>query len=96
MEGMQWKGCVCRIRKCMFDFISMEDDLIDDDEDSWDLIGRELRLKATFLYCDLNQVISNARDADKKSLTDLANKLFYFMEEVTMHFSLSLSLSSCK
>ncbi|WOL09795.1 photosynthetic NDH subunit of lumenal location 3, chloroplastic-like [Canna indica] len=84
MEGLQWKGCVYRIRKCVVDLLSMEDDLMDEDEDedAWELMGSDLRLKSTFLYCDLNQVISNAREERKKVLTDLANKLFYYMEEL--------------
>ncbi|CAD5193725.1 photosynthetic NDH subunit of lumenal location 3, chloroplastic [Musa acuminata AAA Group] len=82
MEGMEWKGCVYRIRKCVFDLLSMEEDLIDDDEDTWELMGSSLRLKSTFLYCDLNQVISRAKDERKKFLTDLANKLFCYMEQL--------------
>ncbi|RRT59526.1 hypothetical protein B296_00024361 [Ensete ventricosum] len=81
MEGMEWKGCVYRIRKCVFDLLSMEEDMIDDDEDAWELMGSSLRLKSTFLYCDLNQVISRAKDERKKFLTDLANKLFCYMEQ---------------
>ncbi|RWW65409.1 hypothetical protein BHE74_00027295 [Ensete ventricosum] len=83
MEGTQWKGSVHRIRKCVVDLLSMEDDLVDDDdEDAWELMGSDLRLKSTFLYCDLNQVISHAREERKKVLTDLANKLFYYMEQL--------------
>lgn len=82
MEDMIYKGSVLRIKKCALDFLSLEEDLMDDDEDSRELMGRDLRLKSTFLYCDLNLVISNSRDEDKKTLTDLGNKLFYFMEEV--------------
>ncbi|XP_073102418.1 photosynthetic NDH subunit of lumenal location 3, chloroplastic isoform X2 [Elaeis guineensis] len=82
MEDMIYKGSVLRIKKCAFDFLSLEEDLIDDDDDSWELMGRDLRLKSTFLYCDLNHVISNSHDEHKKTLTDLGNKLFYFMEEL--------------
>ncbi|XP_008813765.1 photosynthetic NDH subunit of lumenal location 3, chloroplastic-like isoform X2 [Phoenix dactylifera] len=83
MEDKDYKGSVLRIKKCASDLLSLEEDMIDDDEDSWELMGRDLRLKSTFLYCDLNHVISSARDEHKKkTLTDLANKLFYFMEEL--------------
>lgn len=84
MEGMQWKGCVHRIRKCAVDLLSMEDDLIDaEEEDGWELTGSELRLKSTFLYCDLHQVIASAGEDRKKALTLLANKLFYRLEQET-------------
>ena len=65
----------------------MEEDLVIDDEESWDLVERDLRLKATFLYIDLSRVISSCeRDERKKTLTDLANKFFYFMDEVMIAF----------
>ncbi|KAG1342390.1 putative photosynthetic NDH subunit of lumenal location 3, chloroplastic-like [Cocos nucifera] len=83
MGDMIYKGSVLWIKKCAFDFLSLEEDLIDDDDDdSWELMGRDLRLKSTFLCRDLNHVISNSRDEHKKTLTNLGNKLFYFMEEV--------------
>lgn len=54
-----------------------------DDEESWNLVGRDLRLKATFLYIDLSRVISSCgSDECKKTLTRLANKFLYFMDEV--------------
>ena len=106
MEGMELKGTVYRIRKCAFDLLSMEDDLIDDDEDSWELMGRDLSLKSTFLYCDLNRVIASSLGDQKKALTDLANRLFYYMEEVLIalvilsfmniiSFHLCLTLLNC-
>lgn len=56
-----------------------------DDEDSWDLLARDLRLKATFLYIDLGRVICSCEiDEHKKMLTGLANKFFYFMDEVSI------------
>ncbi|XP_058090406.1 photosynthetic NDH subunit of lumenal location 3, chloroplastic-like [Magnolia sinica] len=80
MIDMESRGSACRIKKCAFDLLSIGD--LIDDEDSWDLMGRDLRLKSTFLYCDFNQVISNAPDEQKKPLTDLANRLFYYIEEL--------------
>jgi photosystem II oxygen-evolving enhancer protein 3 len=86
--GVELKGSVCRIKNCAVELFSMEDDLlIDDDEDSWDLVERDLRLKATFLYIDLSRVISSCEsDERKKTLTGLANKFFYFMDEVMIVF----------
>ncbi|WOL07368.1 hypothetical protein Cni_G16108 [Canna indica] len=82
---MERKGCICRIRECVFDLMSMEEDLVEEeDEGAWELMASDLRLKSTFLYCDLNQVIANAGDEDKKFLTDLANRLFYSIEELDL------------
>ncbi|CAL9155098.1 unnamed protein product, partial [Musa hybrid cultivar] len=95
MEGMQRKGCVHRIRKCAVDLLSMEDDLIDAEEkDGWELTGSELRLKSTFLYCDLHQVIASAGEERKKALTLLANKLFYRLEQETPLHLFSLRSTS--
>ena len=87
MEKTEYKGSVFRIRKCAFDLLSLEEDLVDDDcnDEWWELIERDLRLKSTFLYCDLNKVISNTHDEHKEAFTSLANKLFYYMEEVSLH-----------
>ena len=85
--GVELKGCVCRIKNCAVELFSMEEDFVIDDEDSWDLVGRDLRLKATFLYIDLSRVISSCEsDERKKTLTNLANKFFYFMDEVMIAF----------
>ena len=78
---MDLKGSVYRIRKCAFDLLSVWSDLMDDDE-SWDLMGRDIQLKSTFLYLDFNKVISGAPQDQKKPLTELANKLFCSIEEV--------------
>ena len=86
MEKMEYKGSVFRVRKCAFDLLSLEDDLVDEDgcdDEWWEMIERDLRLKSTFLYCDLNKVISNTHDEHKEAFTTLANKLFYYMEEVS-------------
>ncbi|CAL9146621.1 unnamed protein product [Musa hybrid cultivar] len=92
---MQRKGCVHRIRKCAVDLLSMEDDLIDaEEEDGWELTGSELRLKSTFLYCDLHQVIASAGEERKKALTLLANKLFYRLEQETPLHLFSVTTSA--
>uniref|UniRef100_A0A0E0H3B0 Uncharacterized protein n=1 Tax=Oryza nivara TaxID=4536 RepID=A0A0E0H3B0_ORYNI len=81
--GIELKGCICRINNCAVELFSMEEDLVIDDEDSWDLLARDLRLKATFLYIDLGRVICSCEiDEHKKMLTGLANKFFYFMDEL--------------
>uniref|UniRef100_A0A453P4S2 Uncharacterized protein n=1 Tax=Aegilops tauschii subsp. strangulata TaxID=200361 RepID=A0A453P4S2_AEGTS len=83
-EGMELKGCVCRIKSCAGQLLSMEEDLVTDlDDDSWDLVWRDLRLKATFLYIDLSRVISRSEnDERRKALTLLANKFFYCTDEM--------------
>ncbi|XP_062226201.1 uncharacterized protein LOC133924606 [Phragmites australis] len=80
---MELRGCVCRIKNCAVELFSMEEDLVIDDEDSWDLVGRDLRLKATFLYIDLSRVISCSESKEhKKTLTVLGNKFLYLMDEL--------------
>ncbi|KAF7133529.1 hypothetical protein RHSIM_Rhsim09G0077600 [Rhododendron simsii] len=81
MMDVEFKGSMYRIRKCVFDLLEIGDDLMDDD-DSWDLVGRDLRLKSTFLYRDFRKVISSAPEDQKKCLTELANKLFCSIEEL--------------
>lgn len=82
--NIEWKGSAYRIKKCATDLLSVGDLIEDDEEDSWDLMGRDIRLKSTFLYCDFNQVISNAPQELKKPLLELANKLFHYIEEVNL------------
>lgn len=82
MVDVQLKGSACRIKKCAFELLSIGSDLMNDGQSSWDLLGRDLRLKSTFLYCDLNQMISCAPRDQKRALTELANKLFCSIEEV--------------
>ncbi|ONK75347.1 uncharacterized protein A4U43_C03F15890 [Asparagus officinalis] len=85
MDNLEYKGSVLRFRKCVFDLLSMEEDIVDDDDcddEWWHLIERDLRLKSTFLYCDINKVIANAHEEHKEAFTCLANKLFYYIGEV--------------
>ncbi|OEL29490.1 hypothetical protein BAE44_0009492 [Dichanthelium oligosanthes] len=81
---MELKGCFRRIKNCAIElFSTMEEDLEMDDEDSWDLVGRDVRLKATFLYIDLCRVITCCEGEEhKKALTVLADRFFYSMEEL--------------
>ncbi|XP_057962591.1 photosynthetic NDH subunit of lumenal location 3, chloroplastic-like [Malania oleifera] len=55
----------------------------DDNDEWWDLMQRDLRLKSTFFFCDFNQMISAApHDDQKKSLTQLANKLLSSIQQL--------------
>jgi photosystem II oxygen-evolving enhancer protein 3 len=86
-HGMELKGCVCRIKNCTVELFSMEEDLVIDDEDSWELVGQDLRLKATFLYIDLGRVISCYESEEhKKALSVLVDRFFYFLDEVRIPF----------
>ncbi|XP_039137956.1 photosynthetic NDH subunit of lumenal location 3, chloroplastic-like isoform X1 [Dioscorea cayenensis subsp. rotundata] len=83
MDSMKSKGSLCRIRKCVFDLLSMEEELVDENDDNFEFIRKDLRLKSTFLYFDLSQIISIAGDEHKKaSLTHLANTLFSCIEKL--------------
>ncbi|KAH7841519.1 hypothetical protein Vadar_030999 [Vaccinium darrowii] len=81
MMDVEFKGSANRIKKCALDLLAIGDDLMDDD-DSWDLVGRDLRLKSTFLYSDFSKMITSAPQDQKKGLTELANKLFCSIEEL--------------
>ncbi|XP_042486660.1 photosynthetic NDH subunit of lumenal location 3, chloroplastic-like [Macadamia integrifolia] len=80
MEDVQSRGSKNRIKKCVFDLLSIGE--MSDDENSWDILEKDLRLKSVFLYCDFSRVISHAPEEQKKSLTELANRLFYYIEEL--------------
>jgi photosystem II oxygen-evolving enhancer protein 3 len=56
--------------------------LTDVDGDLWDLVRRDLQLKATFLYIDLNRLIaSNECEERREEITLLANDFFYSKDE---------------
>ncbi|KAM0946923.1 putative oxygen-evolving enhancer protein [Dioscorea sansibarensis] len=83
MDSMKSKGSICRIRKCVFDLLSMEEELVNENDDNFEFIRKDLRLKSTFLYFDLSQIISIAGDEHKKaSLTHIANRLFSCIEKL--------------
>ncbi|GAV91618.1 PsbQ domain-containing protein [Cephalotus follicularis] len=82
MVDVELKVTVCRVKKCAYDFLSIDSDLMDDDEESWNLMGRDICLKSTFLYCDCNRMISQSPKDQKEALTVLANKLFCSIEEL--------------
>lgn len=91
MVDFEFKAIARRIRKCALDLLSLGGDLInendDNDYDSWDLIQKDLRLKSTFLFCDLNKMINGAARDHRNALTELSNKFFCSIEEVILlHF----------
>ena len=52
--------------------------LTDVDGDLWDLVRRDLQLKATFLYIDMNSLIAcNECEERREEITLLANDFFY-------------------
>jgi hypothetical protein len=52
--------------------------LTDVDGDLWDLVRRDVQLKATFLYIDLNRLIAcNECEERREEITLLANNFFY-------------------
>ncbi|AQK59237.1 Plant-specific TFIIB-related protein 1 [Zea mays] len=56
--------------------------LTDVDGDLWDLVRRDLQLKATFLYIDLNSLIAcNECEERREEITLLANDFFYCKDE---------------
>lgn len=92
MKKIELMGCLSRIRNCAVDILTIEDVVSEeegeeeeeDEEELRDLIVRQLQLKTTFLYFDLNRVISNSKDGHKEALTELANKFFHCIQEVTL------------
>ncbi|KAL8157742.1 hypothetical protein AgCh_002447 [Apium graveolens] len=78
---MEFRGSAIRIRSCACELLSVGDVLMDDEE-SWDVVRRDLQLKSTFLYCDFSKVISGAPRDQKKSLTKLGNRLLCLIEEL--------------
>ncbi|KAK6936494.1 Oxygen-evolving enhancer protein 3 [Dillenia turbinata] len=82
VKDAELKGSTFRLKKCACDLLSIQDDLMDDDDASWDYIGSNLHLKSTLMYCDFNRVITKVSEDQKKILTEVANKLFGTIEEL--------------
>ncbi|KAF3322284.1 Photosynthetic NDH subunit of lumenal location 3 [Carex littledalei] len=87
MKKIELMGCLSRIRNCSVDILTLEEIVNEkqeqEEEEMWDLIKRELQLKTTFLYFDLNRVISSSKDEHKEVLTKLANQFFHCIQELT-------------
>ncbi|RWW33794.1 hypothetical protein BHE74_00013526 [Ensete ventricosum] len=79
---MESKGCAHRIRNCGSELLALEGFLTNVNEDRWKIIENNTRLKSTFLYCDLNRLISNEKDERKELLTNLTGRLSYLLEKV--------------
>ncbi|CAL9165671.1 unnamed protein product [Musa hybrid cultivar] len=81
-EGMESKGCAHRIRNCGSELLALEGHLTNVNENKWKLMENSLRLKSTFLYCDLNRLISNEKDERKELLTDVTNRLSRYLAKL--------------
>ncbi|CAL9089753.1 unnamed protein product [Musa textilis] len=81
-EGMESKGCAHRIKNCGSELLALEGHLTNVNEGKWKLMENSLRLKSTFLYCDLNRLISNEKDELRELLTDLTNRLTRYLEKL--------------
>ncbi|CAL9077790.1 unnamed protein product [Musa hybrid cultivar] len=79
---MESKGCAHRIRNCGSELLALEGHLTNVNENKWKLMENSLRLKSTFLYCDLNRLISNEKDERKELLTDVTNRLSRYLAKV--------------
>ena len=97
MESMKsTRGSVQRIKQSANDLmvlmeeeiVVVDDDVEEDGDICWDLMGRDLILKSTFLFCDITNVLSNAPLHHKPNLTLLANNFFFYIGEVSFPFPL--------
>lgn len=68
-----------RVKESAKDIVNIKE-LID--KKQWPYVQNDLRLKASYLRYDLNTVISAKPKEEKKSLKELAGKLFSTIDEV--------------
>uniref|UniRef100_A0A804PLB1 Uncharacterized protein n=1 Tax=Zea mays TaxID=4577 RepID=A0A804PLB1_MAIZE len=87
---MELRGCVCRIKSSALELLSMEEDLTTDlDDDLWDLVMRDLQLKASFLYIDLESVMVMVKLGKLKH-----NEIVKFVGDTVANRSVSVVKSS--
>ncbi|KAK1296427.1 hypothetical protein QJS10_CPB15g00087 [Acorus calamus] len=79
MEAM---GSMRRIKQCAHELLTIGE--MGDDDESWELMESDLRLKSIFFFIDFNRLISGTHDeAYKKVLTGLTDELLYYMHELS-------------
>ncbi|KAK1261786.1 hypothetical protein QJS04_geneDACA019568 [Acorus gramineus] len=82
MTEMQAMGSMRRIKQCAHELLTIGE--MGDDDESWELMESDLRLKSVFFFIDFNRLISGALDeANKTVLTGLADELLYYMHELS-------------
>lgn len=73
------KSRAYRIKRLAFDLLALGDLL---PRNAWNFVRMYIRNKASIMYYDFDELISNAQANDKQPLTDLANRLFDNVEKV--------------
>ncbi|KAI8557650.1 hypothetical protein RHMOL_Rhmol04G0026600 [Rhododendron molle] len=73
------KSRAYRIKRLAFDLLALGDLL---PRNAWNFVRMYIRNKASIMYYDFDELISNAQVNDKQPLTDLANRLFDNVEKL--------------